>query len=216
MDKRFGRNPSEFKITNSYLLPLKKRKKSDFYILQPDGEDIFTCYTSDFLIPEADQYRNKVWEAIHTRQDLHFLIVTKRIYRFTECIPNNWKGGYDNVTISCTVENQEVIDTRLPYFMIVPIKSRQICIEPLLEEVDIRKHLSRNIERVVVGGESGSSARPCDINWVLKIRKQCQNAGVPFWFKQTGARFIDEHRNLRKIPRHNQYAEANKYDLNLL
>ena len=42
------------------------------------------------------------------------------------------------------------------------------------------------IDWVIVGGESGPGARPIDRAWVLEIRDQCLDAGVPFFFKQWG------------------------------
>jgi len=42
------------------------------------------------------------------------------------------------------------------------------------------------LEWVIVGGESGKNARPMNPQWVRKIRDQCVDAGVPFFFKQWG------------------------------
>ena len=59
-----------------------------------------------------------------------------------------------------------------------------LSIEPLLEdlgEIDLS-----GISWVIVGGESGPGARPMRKEWVLSIRDQCQEAGVPFFFKQWG------------------------------
>lgn len=42
------------------------------------------------------------------------------------------------------------------------------------------------IDWVIVGGESGTRARPMHPNWVRSIRDQCQEANVPFFFKQWG------------------------------
>jgi protein gp37 len=42
------------------------------------------------------------------------------------------------------------------------------------------------LDWVVVGGESGSGARPMHPDWVRSLRDQCQAAGVPFLFKQWG------------------------------
>ncbi|MGE5576718.1 MAG: DUF5131 family protein, partial [Syntrophothermus sp.] len=42
------------------------------------------------------------------------------------------------------------------------------------------------IDWVIVGGESGPGARPLREDWVLEIRDQCLQAGVPFFFKQWG------------------------------
>lgn len=42
------------------------------------------------------------------------------------------------------------------------------------------------IHWVVAGGESGSASRPMHPDWVRQLRDQCENAGVPFFFKQWG------------------------------
>jgi len=42
------------------------------------------------------------------------------------------------------------------------------------------------IDWVIVGGESGSDARPMHPDWARSLRDQCQKAGVPFFFKQWG------------------------------
>src|SRR5256885_1042977 len=56
--------------------------------------------------------------------------------------------------------------------------------EPLLE--DLGEFDVRGIDWVIVGGESGAGARPMEREWVLRIRKQCNRAGIPFFFKQWG------------------------------
>ena len=47
------------------------------------------------------------------------------------------------------------------------------------------------IDWVVVGGESGPGARPCDLAWIHSIIEQCDAAGVPVFCKQLGSRPID-------------------------
>ena len=44
----------------------------------------------------------------------------------------------------------------------------------------------------IVGGESGSKARPMDAQWARDIREQCRRAGVAFFFKQIGGRDRDK------------------------
>jgi hypothetical protein len=39
----------------------------------------------------------------------------------------------------------------------------------------------------IVGGESGSKARPFDLAWARSILKQCKDAAVPCFMKQLGA-----------------------------
>jgi protein gp37 len=43
------------------------------------------------------------------------------------------------------------------------------------------------IDWVIVGGESGHHARPCNVDWVRSIVEQCQAARVPVFVKQLGA-----------------------------
>ena len=53
------------------------------------------------------------------------LFLTKRIERFMDCIPKDWNDGYDNVTVGCTVENQDRADYRLSIFNELPIKHKK-------------------------------------------------------------------------------------------
>jgi protein gp37 len=46
---------------------------------------------------------------------------------------------------------------------------------------------SRFIDWVIVGGESGTKARPCALEWVRDVVRQCRDAGVPVFVKQLGA-----------------------------
>ena len=128
---------------------------------------------------------------IRERSDLHFLFLTKRIERFMDCIPPDWGNGYENVTVSCTVENQKNADQRLAVFQSMPIAHKNIVLQPLLEEVDISKYLA-GIELVVVGGESDYHARPLNYDWVLSIRQQCLKQQVHFNFRQCGTYFIKD------------------------
>jgi protein gp37 len=45
---------------------------------------------------------------------------------------------------------------------------------------------SPGLDGIIVGGESGSGARPMHPDWVRSIRDQCAAADVPFFFKQWG------------------------------
>jgi len=65
-----------------------------------------------------------------------------------------------------------------------PARMRFLSIEPLLE--DLGKIDLSGIGWVIVGGESGPGARPMKREWVIRIREQCLNQNVPFFFKQWG------------------------------
>ena len=177
------------------------------YKLQADGDYVFTCLTSDFFLEEADAWRPECWEMMRRRFDLSFYIITKRIARFADCMPPDWGEGYHNVTIGCTVENDEMAQFRLPIFKEAKIAHKQIICAPLLSPIDLSPFLDSDIECVSVGGESGERARVCDYDHVLDIRRQCEKAGVPFRFHQTGARLRKDGK-LYRIPRKFQHSQA--------
>ena len=175
---------------------------------------MWTCFTSDFFIEEADEWREDAWLMIHRRSDLHFFMITKRPERIAQCLPEDWGDGYENVTICCTMENQRRADERLPLYRELPIRHKSIICEPLLESIDFHDTLGSWCEQVTVGGESGRDARVCDYDWVLNIREQCIKSNVLFHFKQTGAHFRKDGR-LYNIPRNQQMAQAHRAGIDI-
>ena len=149
------------------------------------------------------------------RSDLDFLFITKRIERLAACAPPDWGEGYENVHISCTVENQDRADFRLPIYQNAPVRHKSIVCEPLLGPIDLTPWLNDEIGLVIAGGESGTHARVCDYDWILSLRRQCINAGVPFYFKQTGA-YLKKDDTVYTIPRKLQHEQARKAGINYI
>lgn len=175
--------------TDNFYYPILKNKKGE-YRIKP-GQIVYLCFSTDFFIKEADKWRGECWSMIKERWDLTFIFLTKRIERFMQCIPDDWDEGYDNVVIGCTVENQDRADYRLSIFDTLPIKHKNIICQPLIERVDLTDHL-KNVELVVVGGESDINARTLEYSWVLQIREQCIKNKVHFQFRQCGTHFIKD------------------------
>lgn len=140
------------------------------------------------------------------------MILTKRIDRFLVSLPSDWGAGYDNVNIGCTIENQKLVDYRLPLFLSYPIKRRFIACAPLLEAIDLTPYL-HGVDHVTVGGETGRDARECDYDWVLNIREQCVK--VTFWFKNTGS-FFKRDGVVEKINPFKQTSIAKELGINIL
>lgn len=186
----YKRNIDTSKIvkTKDFYKPIEKLKNGTYKI---KSGIVYLCFSSDFLIEEADAWRDECFQMIKERSDLTFLFLTKRIERFMSIIPEDWGSGYDNVIVCCTIENQERADYRLSIFNNLPIKHKYITAQPLLEKINIEKYLD-NIELVVVGGESDYNARPLNYDWVLDIRNQCINKNVNFEFRQCGTNFIKD------------------------
>lgn len=213
-DAKRGVDTNEVVKTGKMNLPIEKYKRGEHkgeYKIK-SGETIYLCFSSDFLIEEADEWREECWRIIKERQDIHFIFLTKRIQRFAECAPKDWGGGYENVTVGCTVENQKNADERLFFFDRLPIKHKNIICQPLIEKIQIEDHL-QGVELVMVGGESDRNARPLNYDWVLSIRNQCIRQGVKFDFHQCGTKFIKDgvlyHLNPRQL-----VSQAKKANIN--
>ncbi len=199
--------------TKTFDLPIQKKRNGEYKI--PSGTLVYTCFTSDFFIEDADQWRAEAWEMMQLRNDLNFMMITKRIDRLQETLPDDWGEGYNNVTICCTIENQDRADYRLPIYKTAPIKHKILICEPLLARIDLQSYdIGSWVEQVVVGGESGYEARPCDYDWVMELRDLCREKNVSFWFKQTGAKFVKEGR-LYHVKRQFQHSQARKAGINI-
>lgn len=215
IDEKAGRASDKIYKNSNFDMPVKRVRNGSYKI--KSGETVYTCLSSDFFIAEADIWRGEAWKMISARPDVNFVIITKRILRFYEQLPEDWGDGYDNVTVACTCENQKRADERLPFFLEAPIKHRMIICEPLLERIDLSDYLDGRIESVIAGGESGDFgvARPCDFDWILGIRDACIMSGTSFTFKQTGSNFV-KNGKLYQIERKNQHIQAQKAKINIM
>jgi len=111
----------------------------------------------------------------------HFQVLTKRSGRLAEMARRlSWPR---NVWMGVSVEDADHA-FRIDHLRRTGANIRFLSLEPLLGPLpglDLR-----NIQWVIVGGESGPRARTMKEEWVLDIRDQCHRAGVPFFFKQWG------------------------------
>ncbi|MBF0383566.1 MAG: DUF5131 family protein [Magnetococcales bacterium] len=160
----------------------------DGIIYAPTKRRIPTLYfvgsMTDFFHPNADDsLRLEVLDLIEQCPQHIFQFLTKRpenILPFLERTGVEFPG---QCWVGTTVENRRA-KTRIATLRSVPGVKRFLSIEPLLE--DLGKLELGGIDWVIVGGESGPSARPIDVDWVRRIRRQCCRAGVPFYLKQWG------------------------------
>ncbi len=210
-DARHDKDSSAVTRNSSFNLPVRRSRDGRFKIAA--GEMVYTCFTSDFLVEEADAWRAEAWEMMRIRHDLRFFFITKRIDRLVAALPPDWGEGYENVAVGCTIENQAMADYRLPLLLETPIRHKLIICAPLLEPLDIAQYLTSDIEEVSAGGESGNEARLCDYDWVLSLRDQCAARNLPFTYHQTGARLVKDGR-LYHIRRQFQHSQARKAAIN--
>ena len=208
-DAKRNVNTNDIVKTKDFEKPIVKLKNGTYKM---KSGTVYLCFATDFLIEEADAWRDDCWNMMQERGDCTFLFLTKRIDRFMTCIPDDWGDGYENVVVCCTIENQKNADYKLGIFKDLPIKHKCITAQPLLEDIDIEKYLD-GIELVVVGGESDYHARPLDYAWVLNIRKQCVNKNVSFEFRQCGTYFIKDGKQY-KLQTKDLMSQARKANIN--
>jgi protein gp37 len=153
-------------------LPLRWRRPSQ----------VFVNSMSDLFHADVpDVYIKKVFD-IMRRADWHqFQILTKRSERLREIAPQlPWEP---HIWMGVSVENSDYLH-RIDDLRRTGARVKFLSLEPLLGPLP---NLNlKDIDWVIVGGESGPGARPMDAQWVRQIRERCLRANVPFFFKQWG------------------------------
>jgi protein gp37 len=163
---------------------------------------IFVDSWSDFFIEEADPWRDEAWDIMRKTPQFIYQLCTKRPERISYCLPSDWGGGYENVWLLTSTENQEAANKRIPLIMRVPAVVHGISAEPLLGGIHIESwlHPPSGLDWVIVGGESGANARPMLSQWAGSIQHQCEAAGVAFFFKQNGEWVDAGHEEFGRMP----------------
>lgn len=186
-------------------LPLKWQKP----------QRIFVNSMSDLFHDEVpDSFIQAVFTTMAQATRHTFQILTKRPQRM-QALLSSWKADgltlrsgcgaqLPNVWLGVSVEDQAAADERIPLLLQTPAVVRFLSCEPLLGPVEIigQAHqeaiwgsvpegslFRQHLHWVICGGESGPKARPMHPAWARSLRDQCQNAGVPFFFKQWGDHF---------------------------
>lgn len=206
-DESVGLDSSLVHKTSAFGLPLQVKRDGSYKL--PPRSLVWTCFTSDFLVEEADPWREEAWQMMRQRSDCRFFFITKRPARLAECLPADWGAGYPNVMISCTVEDQQRAEERIPVFRQIPAAWKGLACEPLLGPLELMPYLGPWLNQIAAGGESGPGARTCDYEWIVALREQCVRAGVAFSYHQTGARLRKDGR-VYYIPRRLQHSQSAK------
>jgi protein gp37 len=135
--------------------------------------------------PDLEQHRARLWSLIEQTTMLDWLLLTKRPDNICQMIPRGWlKSPQPNVWFGTSVEDKRRAKERIAMLIDVPATVRFLSCEPLLEPLP--ELPLAGIHWLIVGGESGPGAREMRREWALDLLGQCRNAGVAFFFKQTG------------------------------
>ncbi len=141
-----------------------------------------------------DDYIRQVFDVIQRSPRHTFQVLTKRAERMAEFFKNYQPPR--NAWLGVTVEDKKHGLPRLNWLRRVPATVRFISVEPLLEDLG-RMNLA-GIHWVIVGGESGPKARPMREEWALKVKQQCEEQNVAFFFKQWGGWGADGKKRAKK------------------
>lgn len=179
-------NGFKFNIVLSRLNDPYKRKKPTVYFVN-SMSDIFhenmPIEYLDGIFNVIKQTPHHTYQVLTKRADKMFQYLSQR-----EIPKNIWLG--------VTVENKKEGLPRIDKLRQLNATVLFLSVEPLLE--DLGKINLKNIDWVIVGGESGNRARPMDENWVLNIKKQCEEKDIAFFFKQWGTWGADKVKRNKK------------------
>ena len=174
------RNPNYqngFQLTlHEHILNLPLTWKTPQLIFVNSMSDLFhESVPLDFILQVFDVMNQASWHS--------FQILTKRSQHLVELSSSiHWSG---NIWMGVSVENADYT-FRIDHLRQTQAKIKFLSLEPLLGSIP---HLNlAGIDWVIVGGESGPSARPMEERWVIEIKDQCIAHNVPFFFKQWGGK----------------------------
>ena len=143
--------------------PLKWRKASI----------VFVCSMGDLFHENVPfQFIDEVMNVIHKTPQHTYQLLTKRAERMAEYFGSHTIPK--NVWLGVTVED---ISTkfRMDFLRELPAQVKFLSCEPLLCDLDTLD--LRDIDWIIVGGESGPIARPMKEEWVLNIKRQAVKIG---------------------------------------
>ena len=173
---------------------------------------IFVNSMSDLFHERVpDRYILAVVRVMMTANWHTYQILTKRSARLRALLNSvlGFASTAQHIWWGVSVENRKNGLPRVEDLQTAHAAVRFLSVEPLLEDLGALD-LSE-IHWVIVGGESGRGARPMRKEWVISVRNQCRDNGIPFFFKQwggvrkaeTGRRL--EGRTYNQFPRRLEY-----------
>lgn len=175
----------------------------------PHRPRVFCASLADVFEDRADlvEPRARLFDLIYDTPELDWLILTKRPENVARLSDAAWDEGDGptslppNVWLGVSVANQDDADRNVPLLLKIPATVRFLSVEPLIGPVDLRLddcyspddcyEAGARLHWVIVGGESGPKARPCDVAWVRSVVRQCTDASTPVFVKQLGVRAFD-------------------------
>ena len=144
--------------------------------------NIFICSMGDLFHEDVPfEFVDKVMKTIRETPWHRYQILTKRAERMEEYFLSH--SVPSNAWLGVTVEVQRTL-SRIDNLRHLPASVRFLSCEPLLEDLG---HMDlEGVDWIIVGGESGTQARPMKEEWVLNIKRQAEEQDIAFFFKRWG------------------------------
>jgi protein gp37 len=143
---------------------------------------VFVNSMSDLFHKDVPlSFIQKVFKVMNDTPQHTYQVLTKRadiLYQYHKEL--NWTH---NIWMGVSVEDERVVK-RIDFLRKTNARVKFLSCEPLIGPLP--KLNLNNIDWVIVGGESGRTPRPMEVDWVLDIQEQCENSKVAFFFKQWG------------------------------
>lgn len=139
--------------------------------------------------PDLDRERLKLWPVIKATPYLDWLLLTKRPQEFRHILPPAWlREPEPNVWLMTTIESPEYY-WRWHQLRMLRAAVLGISYEPALAPINLRAmHDDFPVgllpDWIIAGDESGSRARPSQLEWYESLRDECERFGVAFHMKQ--------------------------------
>jgi len=156
---------------------------------------VFVCSMGDLFHENIlSDWIHRVFTTMVTAERHTFLLLTKRAWRMRASV--TWAlSPPPNIWLGVSAETQEWADKRIPDLLSTPAAVRFVSLEPLLEPIDLCRQFGQGVgellidglDWVIVGCESlpgGRVGRPCKLEWVRDVVRQCREEHVPVFVKQ--------------------------------
>lgn len=143
---------------------------------------IFVNSMSDLFHEEVPvSFIKNVFEIMNSCPQHTFQILTKRSGRLKE-LSRELRWAH-NIWMGVSVENTETTN-RIKDLVKTKARVKFVSCEPLIGP--IKRLPLKDIDWIIVGGESGPHSRVMEKQWAVSIRNRCIRHGVPYFFKQWG------------------------------
>ncbi|WFR99610.1 DUF5131 family protein [Rhizobium tumorigenes] len=147
---------------------------------------IFVNSMSDLFHKDVPStFVDKVFDTMEQADWHTFQILTKRSSLMRDYVNKRYqaKPAPPHIWLGTSVEDG-ARKSRIGHIQRMNASTRFLSVEPLIGPMGLMN--LKDIDWVIVGGESGPKARPMQSEWVREVRDQCNKAGVAFFFKQWG------------------------------